>query len=1000
MAGKRRDLRRLDGNRKATPIGHRFLLDSLTGMAPTRTLRMRFDGFELDELDARLWRGGVPVHMPPRAFAVLCMLARQPRQLVTKDELLDAVWGHRHVSESVLKTTISELRAALTDDARQPRYIETASRRGYRFIANVAEASLGSKLQEPDSIQFDDQREMGTVPCIGREAALAELHSAWERAKNGERQLVWIAGEAGVGKTRLIERFVQEIGADVATFGQCVEDFGTGEPYLPILEAVRELCRRDPALIDGMRSVAPTWLVQMPWLVSDADRAGLFKDVEGAHQDRMVREMRELMDRFTAKRPLVFVLEDLHWSDAGTLRMMDHFARRPREVRLMWIASFRLTQVLATDHPLRALRQELKLHNLCREIVLDPFTEQEVATFLGDRMPGVPLSEAFVRRIHGHTDGLPLFVATVADNLLAQAGGDATALRELAQSTRGVSLPVPDSLAGVIEKQIGLLDADVQSLLEAASVIGVEFRASAVAALLKRDIDWVCDRCDELVKRQFWVRLSDIDELPDGGIDPRYAFLHVLYKHVFYDRMPRPRRVLLHREVLRDLEAVRVTGRQVAATEMASHAERAHLFAPALGYYAEAADRAVASYVPSEALSLTSTGLALLPRVTDEDERMRLELGLVHRRGVAAAQLLGVGSKEAVSAFERTLELCNVLRPTPERALLLSGLGLTRYVCADYQSAELLARRVLVIGEQHEDDIVRVSGAAVLGNVQAARAEHAASCATFESGIAACARIKTIPPGLFIVDPQASMHSNIAIPLMSMGRADEARRHIQMAQARARDIGQPTARMLSLWAEGMLYVRAQDPARVRACALEIQRVVEKSMLMQGMGPAKWLLGWAMAHEGNPREGHALIREGYEMHAKLGMYAGNTETLGYAAMALVLAQDWAAAARQIDEALELADRIHEHVMTPYLLRLRAHVTIAQGDGDRARAILQQALEAARAQAAPFDELKCLFLINKYGLGGNDELATLRGLYDQLVEGRDLPFMKKVAELLPH
>jgi DNA-binding winged helix-turn-helix (wHTH) protein len=124
-------------------------------MAEGGTLRLRFDAFELDEADARLKRDGVPVPVPPRAFAVLCMLARQAGQLVTKDALLDEVWGHRHVSESVLKSTISELRAALADDARQPRYIETASRRGYRFIgaagalpsaASVAWREAGSSI--------------------------------------------------------------------------------------------------------------------------------------------------------------------------------------------------------------------------------------------------------------------------------------------------------------------------------------------------------------------------------------------------------------------------------------------------------------------------------------------------------------------------------------------------------------------------------------------------------------------------------------------------------------------------------------------------------------------------------------------------------------------------------------------------------------------------------------------------------------------------------------
>ncbi len=120
----------------------------------------------------------------------------------------------------------------------------------------------------------------------------------------------------------------------------------------------------------------------------------------GAHPDRMVREMREMMDRYTETRPLVFVLEDLHWCDLGTLRMMEHFARRPRQVRILWIASFRLTQVIAEDHPLRALRQELRLHKLCDEILLEPFSESEVADYIESRMPGTQLPESFVRRLH------------------------------------------------------------------------------------------------------------------------------------------------------------------------------------------------------------------------------------------------------------------------------------------------------------------------------------------------------------------------------------------------------------------------------------------------------------------------------------------------------------------------------------------------------------------------------------------------------------------------
>ena len=117
--------------------------------ANTPSVRLRFDRFELDEADARLTCAGEAVALPPKPFAVLCALARTPSMLVTKNALLDAVWGHRFVTESVLKSAVSELRAALGDDPKQPRYIETVSRRGYRFIG----AALATTLQSAAAVE-------------------------------------------------------------------------------------------------------------------------------------------------------------------------------------------------------------------------------------------------------------------------------------------------------------------------------------------------------------------------------------------------------------------------------------------------------------------------------------------------------------------------------------------------------------------------------------------------------------------------------------------------------------------------------------------------------------------------------------------------------------------------------------------------------------------------------------------------------------------------------
>ncbi len=630
----------------------------------------------------------------------------------------------------------------------------------------------------------------------------------------------------------------------------------------------------------------------MPWLVAEGDRERLQREVLGAHPDRMVREMREMMDRYTETRPLVFVLEDLHWSDLGTLRMMEHFARRPRQVRILWIASFRLTQVIAEDHPLRALRQELRLHKLCDEILLEPFSESDVGDYIASRMPGTPLPEPFVRRLHAHTEGLPLFVANVVDTLIAQAANDSAALDRWLEASSTAPLPVPDSLAGVIEKQILRLPLETQQMLEAASVCGVDFHASAVAEMLGRNPLEISQQCDDLVRRKFWLRHGDMVELQDGGLDTRYVFLHALYQQVFYQRLTVPQRVQL------PPESGEMGGDRYARPVNLSRPsswlrtyERGHQALPALGYYAEAAGAAVAHFAPLQAINLTTTAMKLLPRCPDTPERMEAELSLMHKRGLACGQVLGVGAAETLAAFERARVLCDALPESAERAVLLNGLGLTRYIQGDYEQALAIAERVRQLGERTGAPVLPMCGALLGGMVHAIRGDQVAARETMEQGIAICEKLGTnIPFTDFLVDPlvalRAEYFSTARVPRLQRAGAEAAR-----ARGRARLTARPTDGSHAD-AVGARLARCapRGAEKVAAFAERLAQVVEAGMITQGEGPMRWLKGWAMARLSSPLEGFRLIREGYEVHARLGMYTGNTETLGYAAEALLMAGD--------------------------------------------------------------------------------------------------------------
>src|SRR5713101_8176573 len=231
--------------------------------------------FRLDSANQTLWRGSQTIPLTPKAFTVLRYLMARPGQLVTKEELLNAAWPGIYVSDAALKVCIRRLRQALGDLSHPPQYIETMHWRGYRFIGKIA-------LSEPSP---NPQPLVPTL--VGREAELAQLHGWLEKALRGERQVVFVTGEAGIGKTTVVEAFLARAETQVNIWtarGRCVAHYGTGEAYLPVLEALERLCRtpgheRFAALLSRH---APMWMAQMPALLNPAERKRLRRELQGA----------------------------------------------------------------------------------------------------------------------------------------------------------------------------------------------------------------------------------------------------------------------------------------------------------------------------------------------------------------------------------------------------------------------------------------------------------------------------------------------------------------------------------------------------------------------------------------------------------------------------------------------------------------------------------------------------------------------------------------------
>src|SRR5262249_6509736 len=379
---------------------------------------------------------------------------------------------------------------------------------------------------------------------VGRAAALAQLAQWWTTARQGTRWVGVIAGEPGIGKTALVHTFVAQVLAaeDVwVGYGQCLDHYGAGEAYLPLLEALGRLGRgpEGERLVALLRQYAPSWLVQMPGLVPPHEWERLQRTAGGATPARMLRELTEALDVLTIERPLVLVLEDLHWSDGATLAWLTYVARRPDPARFLLLGTYRPVDAIVRAHPIRTVMTELTQHQQGAELPLDYLSAGEAGAYFRPRVPGPGLSEGLAplppHRAHGHS----LFLVTIVDEIQRQgrlheeaAGGD------VATAVGTIRSAVPQSLRHIIEQQLHQVRPEDQVLLEVASLAGRTFSAAAVAAAVNQATEDIEARLTVLAHHGQFIQVCGLVAWPDGTVAAGYRFLHDLYSETLSDQVP------------------------------------------------------------------------------------------------------------------------------------------------------------------------------------------------------------------------------------------------------------------------------------------------------------------------------------------------------------------------------------------------------------------------------------------------------------------------------
>jgi len=968
---------------------------------------IEFASFRLDEPGERLWRGENLVALRAKTWQVLRYLAENPGRVVTTEELLNAVWRNAHVTPGTLGHSISELRRALNDDTREPRIIATVHGRGFRFIAKTRRLIRPNDTSPLSFSLLDPHKEGETRVLHGRERELERLGAIFRKAQAGRRQIAFVTGEAGIGKTSVVKAFLEGL-ADAEepvwiAWGQCVEHHGEREAYLPIFEALDRLAREagaDPVR-RALHRFAPTWLLQMPWLLRPEEEETA-PATPRIMPTRMLREFCLAAEALAAERTLVLCLEDLHWSDPSTVDLLSALMKRPDAARLLVLATYRPVDAAMCAHPIAGLKRSLLLGGACENLALELLDEAAVRSYLALRF-ATNLDPALTTLICNITDGNPLFMVTLVSHFLSE--------EWLKQTEAGWKLLVapdwlretaPESLKEVLEARLAQCNAEEAEVLEAASVAGETPSAQTIAAALGVEVSTVEKICGRLAGWGWFLEGAGPARWPDGSVGERYGFLHAAFRRILYDRVGSARRQQLHLSIARRLEVGYESEPGTLAAEMALHCERGGDPKGAIEHLRQAAAGVQRRFAQREAVTYLTHALDLLRALPQSDAltRCELELRLELARSVLVAA--GYAAVEREANLARALELATELSDYQSQSLVLGWLTRSQNAGCSLYTARILAERNATLVSQVDDPALLAqshtglgTNALLRGELEMAEREHALVPSLLDG------LDPRVPTNLLGHDPAVMALAFSAWTAWLRGHPDEASRRAHAAHSRAEAVGDGFAVVTALVLSESVAQFRRDPESVDW----LERSAKRHLDEHGFGFAyAWpyaATGWLRTQRGEIEAGIERLQTGVLAVKSAGALLGLSLLLATLAEGELAREAPREGMVAIDEAMAFIEKSGERFWEAEIHRLRGELLRLDPRLGSAESSFQKALEVARDRGARSLELRAAMSLARLwrDLGRSDTARSLvSDVYGGFTEGLNTPDLREAIALM--
>jgi predicted ATPase/class 3 adenylate cyclase len=839
----------------------------------------------------------------------------------------------------------------------------------------------------------------GLTPLLGREQEVGMLLERWAQVKDGYGQVVLLNGEAGIGKSRLVEVVKERVTGERHTRIELrCSPYYQHSALHPMIEALRRLLRwRQEDFAPEKLSKLETALSRHGfWLPNVVPLfAALLALPPPEHyppltlgpqgqKHKTLEALLVWLRRETDEHPVLFIVEDLHWVDPSTLEFLSLVVDQAATMRLFALFTYR--PIFRPSWAPQAHLTPLSLSRLPRH---------QAALMIEQVAGGRALPAEVHQQLLTKTDGVPLFVEELTKMVL-----ESGLLRDVGDRYELIGplppLAIPATLQDSLMARLDRL-ATGKLVAQLGATIGRQFAYELLQAV---------SPLDEATLQQALERLVEAELLYQRGVPPRgtYVFRHALIQEVAYQSLLRSMRQQYHQQIAQALVARFPETVDTQPELVAHHYTEAGLAAQAVPYWQRAGQRAIERSANLEAISHLTKGLDVLKTLPETPQRTQQELTLQLALGTPLVMIRGYEAPEVEQAYARAQELCQQVGDRSQRFSVLVGLRRLYFGRGQLRTAREVAEECLTLAQDLGNPAFLQEAHAMLGTTLVYQGELLSARTHLEQGLALChAQVGRSLAFSDSTDPEVFCLTQLSWALWMLGYSEQALTRSRQACALAQKLAHPYSLTYAL-------VFASALSMFRREAQRVQEQAEAAIaLAREQGFARWLAvgmgwrGWALAEQGAVQDGLAQLRQ--------------APTVGLSQQPLRLAEVYGKAGqpeqglRVLTETLAAVSSNGERRFEAELYRLRGELLLMQSAGTRgsrtaqaeveAETCFRRAIEVARLQQAKAFELRAAMSLSRlWQRQGQRHAArdTLAMVYGWFTEGFDTPDLQEAKALL--